>query len=287
MKRLAIIAAAALGIAAVASACIQNAGFTRIGSHDVFAGEIQNDTSADILAHDVLVAFLDSDGDVVDTEEVESCLRSLQSGETDFFSVESEESYSDTTSAIGRVDSDSLEFGDTADGDFELTDITVERDEDGEILRVDGTITNLDEEDLDDPAVCAVVYDDDGNVVVVAKDEDIDDLAEDESATFSLEIDVPDSTSTVDHVDVWADGIEDDTPVDPVSEEDLDVAICEATATPTNTATSTSTATGTPTDTPTATDTPIATDTPDPSATSTPTATATDTPTATATAVCE
>ncbi len=287
MKRLAIIAAATLGIAAVASACIQNAGFTRIGSHDVFAGEIQNDTSADILAHDVLVAFLDSDGDVVDTEEVESCLRSLQSGETDFFSVESEESYSDTTSAIGRVDSDSLEFGDTADGDFELTDITVERDEDGEILRVDGTITNLDEEDLDDPAVCAVVYDDDGNVVVVAKDEDIDDLAEDESATFSLEIDVPDSTSTVDHVDVWADGIEDDTPVDPVSEEDLDVAICEATATPTNTATSTSTATGTPTDTPTATDTPIATDTPDPSATSTPTATATDTPTATATAVCE
>jgi len=287
MKRLSIIAAATLGIAAVASACIQNAGFTRIGSHDVFAGEIQNDTSADILAHDVLVAFLDSDGDVVDTEEVESCLRSLQSGETDFFSVESEESYSDTTSAIGRLDSDSLEFGETADGDFELTGITVERDEDGEILRVDGTITNLDEEDLDEPAVCAVVYDDDGNVVVVAKDEDIDDLAEDESDTFSLEIDVPDSISTVDHVDVWADGIEDDTPVDPVSEEDLDVEICAATATPTNTATSTSTATGTPTDTPTATDTPIATDTPDPSATSTPTATATDTPTATATAVCE
>lgn len=263
-----------LGVLAFAGTCtFQNTGFNEIDGEDVFAGEIVNDTGVDFLESEIAVAFLNDDNDLIDTQQVEPCLRSFQDGATNFFSANSDADEDDTDYALARLATDSsLEQGTVASGDLELTALTVERDADGETLRVEGTIENNDNDEAEDPNVCAVVYDEDGNVLVVGKDDDIADLDEDESASFSISITVPDDSDLVDEVDVWIDGYEDDTPVEPVGYGSYDVDICDATPTATLTPTSTATSTATPTETPTV----------DPSATATNTATITATFTATA-----
>jgi hypothetical protein len=119
-----------------------------------------------------------------------------------------------------------------------------------------GTVSNGDDDELEDAVACAVVYDEDGDVLTVAKSGELDDLNEGESATFEFEIAVLDSTDRVDTVDIWVDGLEDGTPVEPTSEEDVNVEVIEATETPTSTPTETATATPTAMGTATPTETP-------------------------------
>ena len=99
-------------------------------------------------------------------------------------------------------------------------------------LVVAGKVKNNDNTTLKDPTVCIVVYTDDDNVVIVGKDESLSNLDEDDTDTFSITLTVPDSTTTVDHVDVYVDGLVDDVPILPESDTNNSVDVCDATNTP-------------------------------------------------------
>ncbi len=247
---------AAAGLAAMAQTCIiTNESFNLIGEHDTFAGEIQNDSGVNILHHRIRVAFLeDGNNSVVQTTTVDGCLRSLQDGASDFFSAASSQAAGETDFALARLanfsEDPGFEVGDTVPGDVSFTALGAMLT--GESLTVEGTITNDDDDTLEEPAACVVVYNDDGDIVVTGKDTTVNDLDEDENDTFSVTVDVPED-ATLDHVDVWVDGLEDNTPTDPVVSDNIEVE--GSTATP-GTTTATSTPTPAPTDTPTPTGTP-------------------------------
>jgi hypothetical protein len=247
---------AAAGLAAFAGTCaFQDTRLTNIGGNDTYAGEVVNNTGVNFLATSVDVAFLDSSDNVVETQQVEPALRSFQAGAANFFSASASADSSETASALARVATDSsLVLGTTVTGDVELSNVTAYRDEDGATLHVTGTIKNYDSTLLDEPRVVAVVRDSSARVVVVSKDTGIPDLSEAGSATFSIDVTVPDSTATVSTVDVWVDGLEDGVPTDPVSDTGIGVDLVTPTPTFTATMTATPTATATlvaPTATPT------------------------------------
>jgi hypothetical protein len=280
-KKLVIAGLLLAGILGFAGTCtIKNVSLTKIGSHDVFAGEIHNDSGVNILGHHILVAFLDSNGAVVDTQTVEPCLRSLPNGAADFFSATSDQPAADTSVGLARINFDStFKVGTAATGDVSITNLTVARKDDTSLV-VAGTVKNLDSTELTDVVACIVVYTDAGKVVVVDKDDTgINDLVHNASDTFHVTVTVPDSTSIVDHVDVWVDGLQDGVAILPESDLDNSVTVCNAThtATPTGSATPTPTSTNTPVPTPTDAA---------PTATFTATPTNTTAPTSTKTPVC-
>jgi hypothetical protein len=216
------------GLAAFAGTCVvRNVALTSIDGKDVFAGELRNDSGVNILQHNFVVAFLDSSNNVVETKTVAGCLRSVQNGTSDFFSVKSTEPDSTTSTGLARIAFDSVfKVGATETGSVDFDDIVVARD--GETLTVTGKVTNRDGDKLVDPAVCIVVKDDGGHIVITKKDETITDLDEDENDTFSVEITVPDSTSTIDSVDIYVDGLDGSSsaaPIDPESDLDNSVTL--------------------------------------------------------------
>ena len=279
MRKLFIGAVLLAGLAAFAGTCtLEHYQLTKIGTHDTYAGEIHNDTGTNMLQHNVVVAFVDSEGTVVETKTVTPCLRSLQDGAFTFFSAASTKSAATTSIGLARLEyGTTLKVGDAETGDLTISNIVITR-KSGTSLHVSGTVKNNDDTTLVNPNVCAVVYSSAGKVIVVGQDLGIVSLAHNASDTCDITVTVPDSTSTVNHVDVYADGLKDDVPIVPESVKDRSVTVCSATATPT----STSTGTATPTGTLTPTDTPVATNT----ATATVTGTRTVTPTATATSIC-
>jgi hypothetical protein len=227
------------------------------GTHDTFGGQLDNNSGVDILQHNFVVSFLDGDLQVVETKVVDGCLRSVQDGETDFFSLTSTKASSNTLIGLARIAFDSdFKVGTVADGDVTISDISVLRD--GDELTVTGKIKNNDGDDLIDAAACIVVRDNDGNVLITGKD-DVGDINTDATKTFSVTITVPDD-DTADSVDVWVDGLDGSSSDDPIAPaSDLDNSVVEGTPTPT-------TATATPTSTtPTATATAVP-----PTATATP-----------------
>lgn len=248
MKRLVPLALlGAVALASVAATCVvRNESLTEIDGRDTFAGELHNDSGVDILFHEYRVSFLDEDLDLLETRTAQGCLRSLQDGAVDFFSAASTEDADDTEIALGRLanfaEDPDFEIGQVEDSDIAFTAVTAARV--AGTLTVAGTITNNDSDELEDPAVCAVVYNNDGRVVTTAKDSDINSLDEGESDAFAITIKVPDDADLVDEVDVWADGLEDGVPVEPASSVGLDVSI--GTAVPTSTATAVPTSTPTP-----------------------------------------
>jgi len=57
------------GIIAFAGTCtLQNFQLQQTGSFDTYGGEIHNDTGTNFLQHNVMVAFVDSNGAVVDAQ---------------------------------------------------------------------------------------------------------------------------------------------------------------------------------------------------------------------------
>ena len=241
---------AAIGFAAVAATCtVQNVSLTTIGEHDTFAGELHNDSGVDILNHKIQVSFLNDNLAVVEVRTINGCLRSLQDGKVNFFSLQSNQDEDETDIGLARmanvVEDPTFKVGNVAQGNVSFSNVTAVRT--GGSLVVSGTLTNDDGDALEDPAVCAVVYDDDDRVVVVGRDA-LTDLAIDEDGAFSITLAVPDNGDLVETVDLWADGIEGNVPTEP--ESSVNNAI---TVQPTNTGTPTAAASSTPlpTETPT------------------------------------
>jgi hypothetical protein len=172
-------------------------------------------------------------------------VRSLQNGATNYFSATSTSDEDDISVALSRLALDAtLKAGDTADGDISLSNVRIRR-QDAQV-KVTGTLTNNDDDELFSPKVCAVVKDDDGNVLIVAKTSPLGNLDEDDDVDFTLTINALNDADAVDSVSIYADGLEGSssgTPVEPVSDENNDVTVC---GTPTNTPTNTPTPTGTP-----------------------------------------
>ena len=248
MKR--VIPLALLGfvaLAAIAATCtIQNESLTQIGEHDTFGGELHNDSGVDILSHKVRIAFLNSSGGVIETRTIQGCLRSLQDGGANFFSLASQQDASDTSIALARManlqEDPGFKVGGVVQGNVEISNVVVTRT--GTELVVTGTIKNVDGDALEDPAACVVVYNDDGRVVVVGRDV-LNDLAVDATGNFEVTLTVPDDADDVDSVDIWVDGLEDGTPTGPESSEGHAVTVV-ATGTPTPAATNTPVPTPTP-----------------------------------------
>jgi hypothetical protein len=244
---LAVIGIAAL--AAFAATCtIQAEKLTLIGDSDTFAGELHNDSGVNILNHKIKVAFLNENGSVLETRTVNGCLRSLQDGAVNFFSVASSLDADDTDIALARManlaEDTTFKVGEVEQGNLSFSGVVVTRS--GDSLTVTGTLTNDDGDTLEDPAVCVVVYNDDGRVLIVGRDAGLEDLEPDENDTFSVTLTVVNDSDEVASVDLWADGLEDDTPIEPVGDLENDVTV--STPTPTGTP---ATATPVPTETPT------------------------------------
>jgi hypothetical protein len=252
MKRLILLAGLVIiGALTMAQDCrLTHIALTSIDGHDTFAGELENESGVDILNHRFQVAFLNDNLAIVEIRIVDGCLRSLQHGTSDFFSVSSTLPDTTTEVALARManlsEDPDFSTGNTEASDIALTEIEAERT--GGSLSVTGTITNHDDDLLEEPAVCVVVFDEDGNVITTAKDESVEDLsAGGDSDSFAVEIAVPDDEELVDHIQVWADGLEDDTPVEPsFADEEMIGLTPTATPSPSSTATPAPTATPTP-----------------------------------------
>jgi hypothetical protein len=278
-----------MGALFMAATCtITNTRMTTIDGHDVFAGELQNDSGINILNHKIRVAFLDSSNNLVETKTVDPCVRSVKNGESNYFSAKATASDSTTTAALSRManlaEDPTFKVGDQADSDIDIPTLSIRRD--GDNLRITGTVKNLSDSKLYSPNVCAVVFDDDGNVLIVQIDTSLNDLSKNSSDGFDINIDLTDIdgiSTAVKTVDIAVDGLDGSssgTPVKPHWDRDNSVTVC---GTPTNTPTKTNTPANTATNTPipAGTDTATPTDT----ATATPTGTPnTNTPTATSTA---
>ena len=269
-KKLALLVLAIAGVLAMAQTCtILGATVVVITDEVWYSAEIKNDSNADILSHRMAVGFIegsslaasktvDQGGDADGT----LCLRSLQSGESNFF-ANSELDENDVDTAVTRLVGP-LTFGQVSSVDVRFSNIAITRND--ELMVVTGTIKNNDPDELDNVRVCAVVRNDDGDVTRVEVDDtEVDNLAEDDTENFEFDVTVPDDSNDVDKVDLYVDGIntdDDDKVTEAISDLDNNVDLCTA---PTSTTTP-PTATNTPTAQPTSTGTPF---------TAVPTATAT------------
>lgn len=266
MKRIFVVGLVLAGLAAFAGTCtLKNIRLTNIGSHDTFAGEIHNDTGTDFLQHKVQVAFFDSSNNLVEEVTVQPCVRTLPNGMSTFFSAESSYSASRTNAALAQLSlkNNNLKVGEAALGASSIVSATAVRN--GNDLTITGTVRNRSGVDLDIPNVCAVVYDDNGSVVITGVDDSLPDLdaadstSDDDQTNFTIELTVPDDADIVDHVDLWVDGEKGGKLTKPMLGRS-GLAVKTQTPTPTSTATATGTPpTSTPTPTQTATTTPTQT----------------------------
>ncbi len=276
-KKIALLVLAVAGVLAMAQTCIiLGATIVVIDNEVWYSAEIKNETNADILSHRMAVGFIEGQS-LATSKTVDQggnangtlCLRSMQSGESNYFSANSGLDENDVDTAVTRLVGP-LTFGEVVSADLTFSSIVVTRND--ELLVVTGKIKNNDNDELDNVRVCVVVRNDDGDVTRVAVDNnEIDNLADGDTEAFSIDVSVPDDTNDVDKVDLHVDGnnVDDDDKVtEPISDLDNDVDVCgAATNTPTRTntpaSTNTPTNTATNTTTPAPTNTPVATCTPD------------------------
>jgi hypothetical protein len=258
MKKLALLAIAGLGLVFMAQTCvILGATVVTVDDTDRYSAEMKNETAADILNHKFAVGFIEG-GQAVATETVDGCLRSLQSGESNFFTADSDLEDDEVDTAVSRLVGP-LTFGQVAEGDISFSNLDATFNEDTELVRVTGRITNDGNDELNNVRVCAVVRNDDGAITMVQHDNnEYDGFQEDDTQDFSVDVNVTDDADDADTVDVWVDGHNEDDgdkPTEPQSDLDNEIDVCEPTSTSTP-VTNTATATNTPTTTPTATNTP-------------------------------
>lgn len=278
MKKLILLGLAIAGLSSLAATCvIKNTALTEINNKATFGAEMDNETTVDILGHRYKVAFLDSSNNVLEVKTVDGCLRSLQAGNSDFFSATSTYDKDEATKTLQRLapEDASFKIGTTADGNISIANVVVTRD--NEDLVVTGRVTNNGPDDLEDVRVCAVVYNDNDEVSTTQRDNDTYDLDDDEAANFSITVKVADDRNDTDTVDLWVDGLnkdEGDKPTEPDSK--LNNGVQECSNTPTRTPTNTGTIPAT--NTPTATNTAVPTNTGTVTPTSTNTSAATNTP---------
>ncbi len=230
-KRLVGAVFALAAIAAFAGTCsVTHIALTLIGTHDTFAGQIDNNSGVNILEHQIRVTFLDSSNNVVQTTTATPCLRSLQNGRSDFFSVASSASDTSTSTGLARLanyaEDTNFKIGTTVSGSVTIDNIAVNRST--TTLTVSGDITNTASNQLFSPHVCVVVRDSSGAVIVVASDTGSGTLATSGTSAkyhFIVSPSVPDN-STASTVDVWVDGLDNSssgTPITPISNTGISV----------------------------------------------------------------
>src|SRR5438874_666276 len=157
MKRLIIIGLALAAFASFAGTCtVMNVRITSFNSHKTLGGELQNTSGANLLQHNIRVTFFDNNNNIVETKITTGCLRSLQDGGSNFFSVQTSGTGSSVVSAISALAYDStLRSGTTVSGDATVSNVQINRN--GTTLTITGTLKNNDTTTLASPAVCAVV----------------------------------------------------------------------------------------------------------------------------------
>lgn len=261
MKKLVVLLFAIAGLSAFAGTCvIRNDGRIEVDGDLVYGAEMFNDTGVDILQHRFVVGFLDDEGEVINTKNATQCTRTLQAGASNYYSADSTVDPDDVGPVLSRMVIDSgLKLGQALENDITI-ESNVEAVRDDEEIRVSGTVTNDGNDDYEDVIVCAVVFNSDDDVVVVALETEFD-LDADDDQTFSITIPVSDDEDDAEYVNVLVDAKNADESgklTEPVIEDDIQIDDCDAPA---------ATATGTPaTATATATGTPAATGTPNTSA---------------------
>ena len=111
-------------LAAFAGTCvISNGRLTTIGSKKIFAAQMDNNSGVDILQHNFIVAFVDSSGNVLETKTIEGCLRSLQDGGTNYYSVKSTTAAANVANSLSRIAFDSnFKVGQTESSNITLDD---------------------------------------------------------------------------------------------------------------------------------------------------------------------
>jgi hypothetical protein len=256
MKRLLVLALAVTGI--LAAGCIVRLGtFDRDTNH--FVGLASNLTNVDVVSASVQVDFLNSSGTIVDTENVDTCTRTLQKHMDSPI-----EATSDTNARTVKTTVHPQTFGhkDVADIDeVDENDVDIP-DPTGDTLHIKGPITA--NEDLEDVHVCAAVFDNDGIVLAVGEDDNVGDadgnIDDGDTANFDVSVDISDLTAEdadhnvgdIDSYELWIDARSGSDVTAPAVVGPNDVNVEEATPTPTGTPpTATPTRTSTPTMTPT------------------------------------
>ncbi len=215
--------------AIIVSACVvKNTSLTTIGGNDIFAGELQNRTNQQILAHAIQVDFLDPNGNVIDSQTVPGCLRSVQPGTSDFFEVQSTQPAASIASARGKFSiNSSLRLGAVQTASVSISGVQVALS--GTSLAVSGTVLNTGALALSSPKVCVVLRNS-GNAIVRVGSQMLGDLPPNASGPFSVTLTVPSDATASNNVDVWADALQGDVPTAPVSNVNNPIAL--ATPTP-------------------------------------------------------
>lgn len=192
---------------------------TPIGNSDVFAGDVQNLTKSPILAHNITVEFLDAQGNVVETQSVAGCLRSLQPGATDFFEAKSTTVPSAISDARAKVAVDaSIKLGAIGAAVFNISNVQATLS--GTNVTVNGNLKNTTGTALTSPKVCVVLRSSSNGVVRVGS-QTLSQISSNGSKTFSVQIAAP--PTSADHVDVWADALVSNVPSKPSSTTNISV----------------------------------------------------------------
>jgi hypothetical protein len=246
-----LIAALLVALATIGSACIIVTSSFQVGSIRYFGAEIHNHTNANILSHNVELAFLDANNNLLGVLTQKGCLRSVQGGARQFVDVPTTATNANKIIAKIKLD-DEFKVGPAATGNVEITDVTAVRT--GEDLVITGKVENKHATTLTNTRVCGVVRNASGNVIRVGNDS-AGSLAQDASANFSITVKVP-NDSTAAKVDIWVDGFQNNVVIKPISKVGTDVTL-PTTPTATNTPDATATPEATPTNTPEPTETPI------------------------------
>ena len=245
MKRLLVLALAVTGI--LAAGCIVRFGTLYEDASDTshFVGLASNLSTIDVVAASVRVDFYDSGNHLLDTEFVSPCTRTLQVKKDSPF-----EAIAPTGMNANHVQTTvyplTLGKKTVADLDVDEDDITITTTADE--VHIEGTV-DVGDDDLYAVHVCAALFDNDDNVLVVGSDTTSPaDIDEGDSGTFDVAIDTSDiDIDDIDQFELWVDALVHN-PNDvtaPVIVGPDDVVI-ENTPTPTRTATPTPTVTPTP-----------------------------------------
>jgi len=242
MRKLLVPLLALIGI--VAGGCIIQ--FSTLYVDDVsrthFVGLASNLTNADVVSASVEVKFFDSSNNLLATESVSPCTRTLQAHQSS--PVESIIPAGVTAKRTETV-VHPLTFGEKMVPDFDIKNI--KKEVDGDVTHLKGEVKNSDNRTFYAVQVCAAFFDDDDDVVRVGRDYlDPAKLSEDATGAFDIAIDKMPTEAK--QYQIWVDAtIRSPTDVTAPVVEGPDDIPGLATATPTATGTPTPTSTPTPT----------------------------------------
>ncbi len=234
----------------LAGCVVAHTTLTTIGNNDVFAGDVKNLTKSPILAHDVRVDFLDGAGNVVESQVLPGCLRSLQPGALDFFEATSVQPAPSIHGARARVNVDAnIKLGTVAPAMLTVTAVqatlaspavtangsppqptaspsltkttpgpvaTTQSVAGSGMVTVNGTLTSTVSTPITAPKVCVVLRSGAGDVVRVTS-QTLGALPPQSAQTFSVTFASPAAVAAAGTVDVWADGLAGSTPITPSS----------------------------------------------------------------------